>query len=105
MRKTWRPITWSRSENRRSRAFARPRPVKLTSAVYDAVTNSVTLTIKAKLPTQPLQLSLNASAVVDSHGQPIDGNRDGQPGGNFQATFAKAGLNLASASASSAGGR
>ena len=61
--------------------------------------NTVTLTIKGKLPTQPLQLSISAGAVVDANGQLIDGNDDGQPGGNFQATFGKAGLKLASVSA------
>jgi len=72
----------------------------LTSATYDPSTNTVTLATRSKLPTQPLQLSINAAAVVDAQGQPLDGNHDGQPGGNFQATFGKAGLKLASLPAS-----
>jgi len=76
--------------------------VKITSATYNAATNTVTLTTRSKLPNQPLQLAINSAAVVDAQGQPIDGNHDGQPGGNFQATFTKAGLKLASVSAASA---
>jgi hypothetical protein len=77
-------------------------PVKLTKAVYDPVTSSVTLTIKGKLPNQPLRLSMSAAAVVDSHGQPLDGNDDGTPGGGFQAIFTNVGLNLTSASVAAA---
>jgi uncharacterized repeat protein (TIGR01451 family) len=73
--------------------------VKLTTATYDLAMHTVTLTIKGKLPTQPLQLSISGGSVVDANGQSIDGNHDGQPGGNFQATFTKAGVKLASASA------
>ena len=78
-------------------------PVKLTSAVYNPTLNAVTLTIKGKLPTQPLQLSINASAIVDTQGQPLQGNNNGQPGGTFQAAFGKAGITLASVSAAGAG--
>jgi hypothetical protein len=74
------------------------RPVKLTSATYSAATDTVTLAIKGKRPNQPLQLSINTSAVLDASGQPIAGS-SGQSGGPFQATFGKKGINLTSVSA------
>ncbi len=58
----------------------------------------MTLTPKAKLPTGVLQLTIIASAVFDAEGRPIDGDRNGQPGGNFVATFRGAGVVFASAS-------
>jgi hypothetical protein len=75
------------------------KPVKLTSALYSAATNTVTLAVKGKLPNQPLELSVNTSAVLDASGQPIAGS-SGQAGGTFQTTFGKKGITLASVSAS-----
>jgi uncharacterized repeat protein (TIGR01451 family) len=75
------------------------KPVKLISAVYNAATNTVTLALKGKLPNQPLELSINTSAVLDASGQPIAGS-SGQSGGTFQATFGKKGIKLASITAS-----
>jgi uncharacterized repeat protein (TIGR01451 family) len=69
------------------------KPVKLTSAVYNAAQNTVTLTIKGALPNQPLELSVNTSAVLDATGQPIAGN-SGQAGSSFQTTFGKKGVTL-----------
>jgi hypothetical protein len=69
--------------------------VKLTSATYNAATNTVTLAIKGKLPNQPLQLSVNTSAVLDASGQPIAGS-SGQSGGTFRETFGKKGITLPS---------
>jgi hypothetical protein len=57
----------------------------------------VTLTPRGKVPRQSLQLSIGASSVHDTQGRPLDGNRDGQPGGDFQATFGNAGIRLAGA--------
>jgi uncharacterized repeat protein (TIGR01451 family) len=73
------------------------RRVKLTSATYSAATDSVTLAIKGRLPNQPLQLSINTSAVLDASGQPI-ANSSGQSGGRFQTTFGKKGITLATVS-------
>jgi hypothetical protein len=67
------------------------KPVKVTSASYDPATDAVTLAIKGKLPNQPLELSVNTSAVLDSSGQPIAGT-SGQPGGALQETFGKKGI-------------
>jgi titin len=69
------------------------KPVKVTSAVYNAATNTVTLAVKGKLPNQPLELSINTSAVLDASGQPIAGT-SGQSGGTFQTTFGKKGITL-----------
>jgi hypothetical protein len=38
-----------------------------------------------------LPLTLTASGLLDSSGRPLDGNRDGQPGGTFVAVLGKAG--------------
>ena len=51
--------------------------------------HTVTLTTKGTVPNQPLQLTINAALVLDAQGQQLDGNRDGQPGGNFVATLGK----------------
>jgi hypothetical protein len=67
--------------------------VKLTSAVYNATTNTVTLALAGTLPNQPLELSINTSALLDAFGLPIAGN-SGQSGGTFQATFGKKGVTL-----------
>jgi hypothetical protein len=63
------------------------KPARLVSAVYNATAHTVTLTRGGKLPKQALQLTITASGLLDSQGRPIDGNKDGQPGGNFQTTF------------------
>jgi hypothetical protein len=61
------------------------RTILLASATYNATTHSVKLIPQGKLPKQALQLTINAALVLDAQGRPIDGNRDGQPGGNFVA--------------------
>jgi hypothetical protein len=61
------------------------KPVPLVSAAYAATTNTVILTPRGKLPKQTMQLTINAEAVRDASGRPLDGNRDRQPGGNFVA--------------------
>jgi uncharacterized repeat protein (TIGR01451 family) len=69
------------------------KAVKLTSAVYNASQNTVTLAIKGKLPNQQLELSVNTSSVLDASGQPIAGT-SGQPGSTLQETFGKKGITL-----------
>jgi hypothetical protein len=41
------------------------------------------------------RLGIAAADLTDALGRPIDGNDDGQPGGDFVATFAKQGTSLA----------
>ncbi|MFI5460129.1 MAG: RHS repeat-associated core domain-containing protein [Isosphaerales bacterium] len=63
-------------------------PVKLASAVYTAANNEVTLTPRGTLNlTKPEELIVKAALVTDTLGRPIDGNDDGQPGGDFVATI------------------
>ena len=57
----------------------------LAQAVYNASTSTVTLTPR-KQPVvlkPPLQLTIIAAGLTDTSGQEIDGNADGQPGGNY----------------------
>ena len=64
------------------------KAVAITAAAYNPAAQSVTLTPAGKLPTGPLQLTITASGVLDAQGRALDGNGDGQPGGNFQTTLA-----------------
>ena len=57
--------------------------VALKSATYNAATDSVSLMTKAALVlTKPLQLRVSGSGVMDTLGRFIDGNDDGQAGGD-----------------------
>jgi hypothetical protein len=73
------------------------KPVALTSAVYDPVMHTITLTPKGTVANKTLQLTITAAGTLDAEGRPIDGNRDGRAGGDFQATFGKAGIRLSRA--------
>jgi hypothetical protein len=81
------------------------KPVPLTSATYDPALHTVTLTPGGKRTSSTLQLTINAAGTLDSVGRPIDGNRDGQPGGDVVATFGNAGIRLARASPAGPSGR
>ena len=59
----------------------------LISATYDPSGYTVTLTPRSKVATSPLQLTIIAVQTLDAEGRPIDGDHDGQPGGNFQTTL------------------
>ncbi len=64
------------------------KPVKLASAVYTSSNNQVTLTPKGTLNlSKSDELIVNASLVTDTLGREIDGNGDGQAGGNYIATL------------------
>jgi hypothetical protein len=66
----------------RNTMFTRRDP--LTSAVYNASKDTVTLTPKGgKIPPQPLELEIVAAQVHDPLGRPLAGN--GTPGGNYVA--------------------
>jgi hypothetical protein len=63
-------------------------PVTPASAVYTGSNNQVTLTPRGTLNlTKPEELIVNGSLVTDALGREIDGNDDGQPGGDFIATI------------------
>ena len=66
--------------------------VKLLSPQYNAATNTVTLMLRGTPPTGKMQLTINAADVLDSEGREIDGNGDGQPGGDYVAILNKSGL-------------
>jgi uncharacterized repeat protein (TIGR01451 family) len=62
--------------------------IGIASAEYNAAASVVTLipatTLNLK---QPELLRITASLLRDAYGRPLDGNRDGVPGGNFSAVF------------------
>jgi hypothetical protein len=85
------------------------RTIKLKSAVYNSVDDSVIL-----IPKQPFALTRNVqlqvdgllpSGLQDSFGRLIDGDHDGQPGGNAVAILSRSGVSLDSWVAQTAAGR
>jgi len=75
------------------------RPLALAQASYNAIAHSVTLRPVKKLALNPpVQLQLSASALTDLQGRPLDGNHDGQPGGDFTTTLSNGGVNSLSVS-------
>ena len=76
--------------------------VALAKSSYNAATHTVTLTpLKQLVLSPPLELQVNASALTDTFGRPLDGDRDGHPGGNVQATLSKGRISLQSTERSS----
>ncbi len=72
-------------------------PIKLSSAMSASspTTTSVALVLAAKPNlAQTDELQITAADLTDSLGRALDGNDDGQPGGNFVATFTKNGLSF-----------
>jgi hypothetical protein len=61
------------------------KPIALASASYDPSARTVTLTPRGTVAGRGVQLSITAAQVLDTQGRPIDGNGDGQPGGDFVA--------------------
>src|SRR5262249_53726449 len=71
--------------------------VALASARYDAVAHTATLIPKTAFNTTQLQqLRVKSALLTDSLGRPIDGNHDGQPGGDFVATLKGKSITIAS---------
>ena len=72
--------------------------IKLKSATYTDLIHSVTLIPKKPFAfTKPVQLLIDGlapSGLVDSIGRLIDGNHDGQPGGNAIAILSRGGVKL-----------
>jgi hypothetical protein len=66
----------------------RSRQVPLAQAIYNAAAHTVTLiTRKQLVPRTPLQLRISGASVTDTLGRPLEGNRDGQPGGDSVTIF------------------
>jgi hypothetical protein len=69
--------------------------VRLASARYDASTQTVYLVPKTQLKLSvPDRLTVISSLVRDTFGRPLDGNHDGQPGGNFVARLSNKGVTI-----------
>lgn len=64
----------------------------LASATYDAATNTVTLSPRGRAFARSQQLSIFASLVSDSQGRQLDGDANGQPGGDFVGIVRRQGL-------------
>ena len=57
----------------------------------------MTLLAKSKLNlAKPEELRITASQLPDIYGRPLDGNDDGQPGGDFVALLTKSGMKIES---------
>ena len=57
----------------------------------------MTLLAKSKLNlAKPEELQITASQLPDIYGRPLDGNDDGQPGGDFVALLSKSGVKIES---------
>ncbi len=68
------------------------KKIILKSAVFDSTTDEVTLQVSGKLALSPApQLRITAAGILDSFDRALDGNGDGQPGGDFVALLTKAG--------------
>ncbi len=66
------------------------KPIGLMSAAY--VLGKVTLQLRGKLALSPApQLRITASGILDALGRPLDGNGDGQPGGDYVALLTRGG--------------
>lgn len=63
----------------------------LAAATYDPASGSVRLAPgkKVALSAAPVQLRVVAAGLLDAAGRPVDGNRDGLPGGDAVATIRK----------------
>jgi hypothetical protein len=72
--------------------------IALKSAAYNAANDTVTLTPKKPFAlTKPVQLQVNGlapSGLQDTSHRLIDGNHDGQPGGDAVAVLARGGITL-----------
>ena len=72
------------------------KAVALSQATYNPANNTLRLvTRKPLVINPPLKVTLNAAGLLDSLGRPLDGNHDGQPGGNGVVTISKRGAIIA----------
>jgi hypothetical protein len=72
------------------------KAVALSQATYSPANNTVRLVTRSALVLNPpLKLTINAAGLLDSLGRSLDGNHDGQPGGNCVVTLSKSGASIA----------
>ena len=80
--------------------------IKLRSAVYNGAKDTVTLTVKKPFALKkPVQLLVDGVAPLglqDNDGRFIDGNHDGQPGGNAVALLNRSGATISALAAKTA---
>jgi uncharacterized delta-60 repeat protein len=66
--------------------------ISLKSAMYSLVSGKLTLQVSGKLALSPAPLlRITAAGILDSTGRPLDGNGDGQPGGDYVALLTRGG--------------
>ncbi len=66
--------------------------IVLRSAVFNSTTEQVTLQVSGKLALSPApELRITAAGILDTFGRPLDGNHDGQPGGDYVALVTRGG--------------
>jgi MBG domain (YGX type) len=66
------------------------KPVALSQATYNTGNNTVRLvTRKPLVLNPPLKLTIDSAGLLDSLGRPLDGDHDGQAGGNLSAMLTK----------------
>ena len=71
-------------------------PVPVSRALYNGAQDTITLFPSRPLSLNPpLQLRIVATELPDALGRPLDGNHDGQPGGDFLATLTNRGISIA----------
>jgi probable HAF family extracellular repeat protein len=71
---------------------AHGKRIRLSSAVYNPATHTVTLGLTSKLAfNPPTELQISAAGILDTSGRALDGNGDGQPGGDYIALLTKGG--------------
>ena len=77
--------------------------LKLRSAVYNTANNTVALTLKKPFVlSKPVELIVNGqppAGLEDSSGRLIDGNHDGQAGGNAVAVLSRTGATISARTA------
>jgi MBG domain-containing protein len=79
----------------------KPKAVPLAQATYNPANNTVRLVTRRPLIINPpLRITINAARLFDTIGRALDGDGDGQPGGNF---VAKLHIALSQKSSSSPG--
>jgi hypothetical protein len=66
------------------------KALRFKAVAFDRTTNRVILTLRQLNLKQPVQLRVDGGAsggLTDLKGTPLDGDRDGQPGGDYVAEF------------------
>jgi hypothetical protein len=69
--------------------------IALSKATYDAAALTLRPVTRKKLVLNPsLRLTIHVAGLHDVQGQPLDGNHDGQPGGDLLATFSQSRVSI-----------